>query len=148
MPKILKSEGRIIRWSWNNKMGHRGRKRRCLIVGPDGIVHPFTGNDISGVVRVANWEHYRDGKWSSNTYYCISPSGAVPISWLDDWGTGRVFSFSTWEDSLEWIKKSAPHVNMESWKKHVREYFPEFATEWDETEHVIAEFSKAEEKPE
>lgn len=127
-------------WTWNNGQKSRGRQPRCIIVAPTGEVHRFTGADIAGVVKVLGSDYTKQGKWSNSTYRCISPDGAVEVSWYQDWDTGETFPQDTWSDAYSWLIERAPRADYDSFMAYVRENFPKVANKFDTNAVAIAEF--------
>lgn len=126
-----------IKWQWNDKMGSRARRQRCLVIAPNGSVYRFSGKDIPGVVKVLGSHYEKCGKWSNSTYRCLSPGGTIPIQWQQDWDTGETFPMDTWGEAYAWVLEKAPHANEKSFIEMVRAEFKEAAEKFGENEAAI-----------
>jgi hypothetical protein len=143
--KIEKSlnepEAQPVEWSWNNGIGSRSRRPRCLVLAPNGDIHRFTGQSIAGVVKVLGSDYKKNGKWSNSTFRCISPPGTVTISWKQDWETGETFGQDYWREVEEWLLKYAKHADFEQLVTIIRDAWPKIATRLDENESATVAFS-------
>jgi hypothetical protein len=133
--------GRPLEWTWNDGRGNRGRCPRCFVVSPVGEVFRFTGQDIPDLVKVLGCDYEKCGKWSNSTYRCLSPSGATPISWRQDWDTGETFPQDSWEEAFEWIEEQAPQAQFDSFEGVVRAEFPTAAQKFDDNNAAKTAFS-------
>lgn len=130
----------LQKWSWNDKMGHRGRLPRCWVVSPNGEVHEFNGQDIPGLVKVMGHDYSKMGKWSNSTYRCVSPAGTVNVSWMQDWETGQSFPQDSWEEAFDWLQSQAPNAQRQSFERLVREKEAKAARRFDENALAVKEF--------
>jgi hypothetical protein len=121
-------------------MGSRSRHPRCFVVAPDGEVHWFNGSDIPGVVKVLGEDYHKNGKWSNSDYRCISPAGTIPVSWMQDFGTGKTFNQDSWEEAFAWFQAQAPHSKFESFEATVRERVGKNAARFDENLEAMKGF--------
>jgi len=132
-------------WSWNDKLGHRSRCPRCVIITNKGDVVRFEGNDIKGIVKVLGSSFIKNGKWSNTTYRCISPDGTHVVSWKQDWENGETFPQDSWEDAFEWLKNQIEIedviINFDSFKECVRTNWVKSAHKFDENAAAIEEMS-------
>lgn len=128
---------------WNDKMGHRNRQARCVLVTKDGRVHMFTGQSIPGVCHSFEVAYQKKGKWSNSTWEITHDATTAVVQWMDDWGTGRAFPQPTWEAGYFWMAEQAPLLTRDGFEAFIREYFPKTAERWDEARRAEAEFGFA-----
>jgi hypothetical protein len=131
-----------VAWTWNDGLGSRSRRPRCLVVDPVGGIHKFTGVDVPGVVRVLGQDYQKNGKWSNSTYRCASPAGSVPIAWMQDWGTGETWPQDSYDAAFAWVAAKAPHADRASFEAYIRAAWPKYAAKWDESAAVLAAFGE------
>ena len=75
--------------TWCDAPGSRGRRAWLLVVA-GGVVHPFTGVGIPGVVALQGPPAFeKAGKWSNSTYRLAFAEGARAVAGRDGWETGR-----------------------------------------------------------
>lgn len=128
---------------WNDKIGPRDRKPRCVIVTADGRIFKFVGDSIPGVCRADMIGFEKAGKWSNATYEITHAETTFVVSWMDDWETGRPFPQRTWEEGYFWLAERAPTLTRENFEAFIREYFPKTAARWDEARKAEEEFGFA-----
>lgn len=138
---LNKTETQPLEWSWNDGIGNRSRRPRCLVVAQNGDVHRFTGQSIPDVVKVLGSDYKKNGKWSNSTFRCISPPGTINISWRQDWETGETFTQDRWHEIKEWLLEDAPHAKFEQLKDIIMNDFPKVVERLNENEKAFAEFA-------
>jgi len=125
---------------FNDRIGHRGCKPRCLLVTLAGDVFPFGGHSIAGVCHAARVDAEKAGKWSNTTWEISHAETTSVIQWMDDWNTGMPFPQTTWEEGFFWVAEKAPTVRKDSFESCVRTFFPSTAERWDAARAAEAEF--------
>jgi len=125
---------------WNDRQGSRDRSVHLVLVTYDGKPHTFKGNSIENVCHAIETSYEKNGKWSNTTYRIIHSESTAAVAWMDDWGTGRMFPQSSWEEGYLWVAEKAPMLDRELFQAWVRDLFSKTAERWNKAEAAFAQF--------
>lgn len=73
---------------WSDRIGSRERRAWLLLIDPDGVVTPFLGKTIPGVVTVTGESYTKNGKWSHTTYRFALFPRIRALAGRDGWEQG------------------------------------------------------------
>ena len=87
-------------FSVNDRLGHRGRHSKILIVAAGFGIIEFLGKNIIPAATILRKDYTKNGKWSHNTYQIECPDKVWAIKYCQDFDNGTWLSSLTWEGAL------------------------------------------------